>query len=204
MECSAVAGPILDDDNEPGAGRAVAPGAGGSGQSLGLALLFLVDLDVEHADGGGHGREHLVGVHAAGAQALPAAQVPGDGGLGEGVGLAAPGDAHLVVLQIRQLDFVFVQQLLHGVHEGVETAFEALSNPGSADWAQAFAFLFTHPDTSEMMLETFRETLQDMGAEPTGMDPRTGEAIYTLSDASRALGIAESELGGDVDESQAG
>ncbi len=87
--------------------------------------------------------------------------------------------------------------------ESIETAFEALSNPGSPEWAQAFAYLFTHPDTSEMMLETFQETLMDMGAEPSGTDPDSGEPIFTLADVSKALGIAETDLGGAVDESQA-
>ncbi len=86
--------------------------------------------------------------------------------------------------------------------DNIEAAFEVLSNPGSPQWAQAFAFLFTHPDTSEMMLETFQETLRDMGAEATGTDPVSGEPVYTLVDASKALGIAETELGGANDDSR--
>jgi hypothetical protein len=85
--------------------------------------------------------------------------------------------------------------------DSIEAAFEALSNPGSSDWARAFAFLFTNPETSDVMLETFRETLQDMGVEPSGNDSDTGEPIYTLSDVSKALGIAESDLEQGVDDS---
>ena len=81
-----------------------------------------------------------------------------------------------------------------------EEAFAALANPGSPEWAQAFTFLFTHPDTSGVMLETFRETLKEMGAESSGIDPHSGEPVYTLSDVSKALGIAETDLGGAMDD----
>ena len=77
-----------------------------------------------------------------------------------------------------------------------EEAFAALANPGSPEWAHAFTFLFEHPDTYEVMLETFQDTLADMGAEPSGVDPDSGEPVYTLSDVSKALGIAETDLDG--------
>ena len=44
------------------------------------------------------------------------------------------------------------------------------------------------------MLETFQDTLKEMGVEPGGMDPKTGEAAYTITDIARALGIPEADL----------
>ncbi len=88
--------------------------------------------------------------------------------------------------------------------DSIDAAFEVLSDPSSEQWAQAFAFLFTNPKTSEMMLETFRDTLKDMGAEPSGIDPASGEPVYTLADVAKAMGIPESDLGQGVDAAQAG
>jgi hypothetical protein len=82
-----------------------------------------------------------------------------------------------------------------------QQALDALSDPGGPDWARAFAFLCAHPETSAMMLETFRDTLQGMGVEPGGTDPQTGEPVYTLSDVSKALGIPEADLDATIDES---
>lgn len=79
--------------------------------------------------------------------------------------------------------------------ESVEEAFLALSNPGDPDWMAAFSLLSAHPETSRMMLETFEDTLTDMGVEPGGVDPATGEPVYTLADIAKALGIPEAELG---------
>lgn len=76
----------------------------------------------------------------------------------------------------------------------VEDAFTALSNPQDPDWMAAFSFLASHPDTEKMMLETFQDTLKEMGVEPGGLDPQTGEPVYTLTDVARALGIPETEL----------
>lgn len=78
--------------------------------------------------------------------------------------------------------------------ESIDAAFEALSDPSSERWAQAFAFLFSNPDTSGLMMETFRDTLKDMGAEASGTDPETGEPMYTLKDVAKAMGIPESDL----------
>ncbi len=88
--------------------------------------------------------------------------------------------------------------------DSIEAAFEVLSDPSNEQWVQAFAFLFTNPKTSEMMLETFRDTLKDMGAEPGSIDPATGEPVYTLADVARAMGIPESDLSQGVDAARAG
>ena len=85
--------------------------------------------------------------------------------------------------------------------DSLDQAFAALANPGSPEWAQPFAFLSSHPDTAELMLDTFRETLQEMGAEPSGVDPASGEPVYTLSDVSKALGIPEPDLDDALDNS---
>ena len=82
----------------------------------------------------------------------------------------------------------------------VDDAFLALSNPESPQWAAAFSFLAAHPDTAEMMLETFRDTLEALGAEAGETDPLTGEPVYSLSDVARALGVPEADLGVAVDE----
>ncbi len=87
--------------------------------------------------------------------------------------------------------------------DSMEAAFEVLSDPSNAQWAQAFAYLFTHPETSEMMLETFRDTLKDMGAEPGSIDPSTGEPVYSLADVAKAMGIPETDLDQAVDAAQA-
>ena len=79
--------------------------------------------------------------------------------------------------------------------ESVGEAFLALSNTEDPDWMAAFSFFSAHPETSRLMLETFEDTLTDMGVEPGGMDPTTGEPIYTLADVAKALGIPEEELG---------
>ena len=50
----------------------------------------------------------------------------------------------------------------------VEEAFIALGNPSDPAWGAAFAYLSAHAETAELMLETFRETLEVMGVEPSG------------------------------------
>jgi hypothetical protein len=77
--------------------------------------------------------------------------------------------------------------------ESVEAAFMALSQPGSPEWAQAFSFLAAHPDTAQMMLDAFQDTLKEMGAEASGVGA-DGEAVYSLVDVARAMGIPEAEL----------
>jgi hypothetical protein len=76
----------------------------------------------------------------------------------------------------------------------VEDALLTLSNPEDPQWAAAFSFLASHPDTAELILETFRDTLEEMGAEAGRVDPLTGEPVYSLADVARALGIPESAL----------
>ncbi len=78
--------------------------------------------------------------------------------------------------------------------DSIEVAFEVLSDPSNEGWAQAFAFLFSSPETSSLIMETFRDTLADMGAEPTGTDPESGEPAYSLEDVAKAMGIPVSEL----------
>lgn len=75
-----------------------------------------------------------------------------------------------------------------------EQAFLSLSDPSSPDWLAAFAYLSQHPDTAELMLETFRETLEQMGIEPSGTDAATGEPAFTLRDVARAMGLPETDL----------
>lgn len=76
----------------------------------------------------------------------------------------------------------------------LEEAFTALSDPSNPAWADAFGFLSGHPDTAQLMLETFRETLEQMGVEPSGIDPVTGEPGYRLEDVARAMGVSEADL----------
>ena len=80
----------------------------------------------------------------------------------------------------------------------------ALATPATPDWGAAFAYLSRHPETAEMMLETFRETLAHMGVAPTGTDPQTGEPAYSLEDVARAMGVSEEDLDVAVDEAQKG
>lgn len=61
-------------------------------------------------------------------------------------------------------------------------------------WGEAFRFLASQPETASLMLGTFRETLEQMGVEPSGADPVTGEPRYSLSDVARAAGVPESQL----------
>jgi hypothetical protein len=76
----------------------------------------------------------------------------------------------------------------------VEEAFITLGNPSDPAWGAAFAYLSAHAETAELMLETFRETLEVMGVEPSGTDPATGEPSYGLRDIARTMGVPESEL----------
>ena len=76
----------------------------------------------------------------------------------------------------------------------VEQAFVALADPSNPAWGEAFRFLSGHPDTAEMMIETFTETLEQMGVEPTGTDPATGWPAYALADIAHAMGLPEADL----------
>ena len=77
----------------------------------------------------------------------------------------------------------------------VEDAFQALGDPGSPAWGAAFAYLSSQPETATLMIETFRETLEELGIPPTGTDPATGEPAYALADIARAMGVPERDLG---------
>lgn len=78
--------------------------------------------------------------------------------------------------------------------DSIEAAFMTLANPEDPEWADAFRFLSEHPRTTQMMVETFQDTLQQMGVEPTGTDPATGEPSFRLSDVARAMGVPEEDL----------
>jgi len=79
-----------------------------------------------------------------------------------------------------------------------------LASPGSSDWADAFAFLSRHPRTTQVMLETFRETLEQLGVEPTDTDPVTGEPAFGLADVARAMGVPAEDLELSVEQAKAG
>jgi hypothetical protein len=78
--------------------------------------------------------------------------------------------------------------------DSIEAAFTALSDPSRPDWGDAFRFLAAHPETAQLMLETFQETLEQMGVEPSGTDPVTGAPAYNLADVARAMGIPQADL----------
>lgn len=78
--------------------------------------------------------------------------------------------------------------------ESLEAAFTVLSNPEDPAWADAFSFLAQQPETGQLMIETFRDTLADMGIEPSAKDPVTGEPTYGLADIARAMGIPGEDL----------
>ena len=88
--------------------------------------------------------------------------------------------------------------------ESIEEALMALATPGTADWGAAFGYLSRHPETAEMMLATFRETLEQMGVAPTGSDPETGERVYSLEDVARAMGVPEQDLDVAVEDARKG
>ncbi len=77
----------------------------------------------------------------------------------------------------------------------VEDAFQALGDPGNPAWGAAFAYLSAQPDTATLMIETFRETLEELGIPPTGTDPATGKPAYALADIARAMGVSERDSG---------
>ena len=75
-----------------------------------------------------------------------------------------------------------------------DQAFAALANPADPNWGAAFALLADQPETARFMLETFAETLEQMGVVPSGVDPASGEPAYSLDDVARALGVPGAEL----------
>lgn len=78
--------------------------------------------------------------------------------------------------------------------DSVEAAFMTLADPRSPDWTDAFSFLSRHPRTTQMMIDNFRESLEQMGIEPTETDPVTGEPTFGLGDVARAMGVSEEDL----------
>jgi hypothetical protein len=86
--------------------------------------------------------------------------------------------------------------------ESVEAAFLTLADPQSPDWGEAFRFLSSHPRTSQVMIDTFRDTLEQMGVEPTDTDPVTGEPTFGLKDVARAMGVPAEELEISVEEAK--
>jgi hypothetical protein len=78
--------------------------------------------------------------------------------------------------------------------ESVHQAILILSDPSHPSWGDAFDFLSRHPETAGLMLETFRDTLHQMGLSPSGTDPATREATYGLTEVARTLGVLESDL----------
>jgi hypothetical protein len=54
------------------------------------------------------------------------------------------------------------------------------------------------------MIETFRETLEQMGVAPSGTDPVTGEPAYGLREIAQAMGVPEADLDAAVGEATSG
>jgi hypothetical protein len=85
----------------------------------------------------------------------------------------------------------------------IEDALLALADPTDPSWSLVFRFLCDHPDTAAIMLDTFRDTLAERGADPSGSDPQTGEPAYALGDVAPALGIAQANLDSAMDDCRA-
>ena len=88
--------------------------------------------------------------------------------------------------------------------ESVEEMFLRLSDPTHTSWPDAFRFLYTHPETAGPMMHAFRDTLSQLGVEPSGKDPATGESIYSLSDVAQVFGVPMDDLGAAIRESGCG
>lgn len=84
----------------------------------------------------------------------------------------------------------------------IEEAFLALVAPTSRAWAKAFRMLASNPEAAGLMLDTFGETLEQMGVAPSGADPDKGEPAFSLNDVARAMGVSEVGLEIAVQESQ--
>lgn len=78
--------------------------------------------------------------------------------------------------------------------DSLDAAFMVLSDPEDPAWADAFSFLAQQPETGQLMIETFRETLEQIGVAPSGTDPATGEPSYGLADIARAMGVPAETL----------
>jgi hypothetical protein len=77
--------------------------------------------------------------------------------------------------------------------DSIERALSILADPSHSEWGTAFGFLASQPDTAELVLEIFQETLEALGVEPAGRDPATGEPAYSLSDVAQAMGIPDAD-----------
>ena len=75
-----------------------------------------------------------------------------------------------------------------------DQAFAALADPGDPNWGPAFALLASQLETARIMLETFAETLEQLGVAPSGIDPASGQPAYSLEDVAQALGVSAAEL----------
>jgi hypothetical protein len=78
--------------------------------------------------------------------------------------------------------------------QSIEEAVAALADPSNPGWSEAFGFLASHPASAALVLDAFQATLAQMGVEPSGADPASGEPRYSPSDVARAMGVPESEL----------
>ena len=83
---------------------------------------------------------------------------------------------------------------MHETIPSIQDALLALADPSDPRWAPAFAYLTSHPETAAIMRETFWETLEQMGVEPSGTDPVSGEPMFTPADVAQAMGIPPEEL----------
>ncbi len=79
--------------------------------------------------------------------------------------------------------------------ESMDELLLVLSDPSNPGWAEAFGYLSTHPETSELVMEVFQETLSQLGVEPSGRNETAGEAQYAPADVARALGVPEDAFG---------
>jgi hypothetical protein len=85
-------------------------------------------------------------------------------------------------------------KIMSNPFETMEQAIAALADPTDPNWGGAFGLLAGHPGTAQFMLETFAETLAEMGVVPSGVDAASGEPAYSLDDVARALGVPGAEL----------
>jgi hypothetical protein len=73
--------------------------------------------------------------------------------------------------------------------ESLDQAFDVLADEVDPSWGAAFALFASQPEKAQLMLDTFAETLEQLGVPPSGFDPASGQPAYSLDDVSRALGV---------------
>lgn len=76
----------------------------------------------------------------------------------------------------------------------LEDAFAILAEPDHPRWAEAFSYLAMEPDAGQLLIEAFRDSLEEMGVEPSAQDPVTGEPAYALADIAAAVGVSAEDL----------